>query len=137
MDFLSQVTSLKHMGENVERVVRPNVFPQTIADSSSSAVIAFFIIGITSGAFLLSSDQINHWFLIPISICGVLMSTYAIEWFRGRLGLYGPGHEHKCFRCGSAARDPPGPCLRDTLFEHRIRVCSRSTALWRFLSTWE
>lgn len=90
MHFLSQVTTLNDMGENVGRVVRPNGFPQTIADSSRSAIIAFFIIGITSGAFLLSSDQINHWFLIPISICGVLMGTDAIDWFRGHLDLYDP-----------------------------------------------
>lgn len=31
-----------------------------------------------------------HWFIIPISICGILMATDAIEWFRGRLDLYDP-----------------------------------------------
>lgn len=58
--------------------------------SLGSAVIAFYIFAITDVLFMISSDRFHHWFLIPISICGVLIGTDAIDWIRGRLDLYDP-----------------------------------------------
>jgi len=39
---------------------------------------------------MLSSDSLHHWFLIPVSICGFLMTTDALEWICGRVDLYDP-----------------------------------------------
>jgi hypothetical protein len=62
----------------------------TETDSAESVVLACLIVTIISAGFFFSSDQFNHWFLIPVAICGVLVGTDAIAWLRGRLGLYDP-----------------------------------------------
>jgi len=56
----------------------------------TSTLIACGVIAIADVGFLLSSDQFIHWFLIPVSICGVLAGTDAIDWLRERTGLYDP-----------------------------------------------
>jgi hypothetical protein len=44
----------------------------------------------TACGFLLASEQIAHWFVIPVLFCGVLIGCDAIDWFRGRLSLFDP-----------------------------------------------
>lgn len=56
----------------------------------SSVVIAFFAIAITDVLVIGSSDQFQHWFLIPISLCGILTGIDAVDWIRGRLDVYDP-----------------------------------------------
>jgi hypothetical protein len=56
----------------------------------SSAFVALLLVSITVVAFLSFSDRLDHWFLIPIGFCGVLVGIDAIEWLRGRLELYDP-----------------------------------------------
>lgn len=55
-----------------------------------STLIACGVVAIIIVGFLLSSDQLIHWFLIPVSICGVLAGIDAIDWIRERTGLYDP-----------------------------------------------
>ena len=52
--------------------------------------IATFVIVAVSGIVALSSSRFQHWFLIPIALCGVLIGIDAVEWLRGRLDLYDP-----------------------------------------------
>jgi hypothetical protein len=68
----------------------PGAFVASCQDSFSSTAIAILIVIVTAGAFSIASNRFMHWFIIPISICGILMGTDAIEWFRGRLDLYDP-----------------------------------------------
>ena len=55
-----------------------------------SPIIAVFLVAFTDLLFLLSSDRFQHWFLLPVSVCGVLIGSDAIDWIRGRLDLYDP-----------------------------------------------
>jgi hypothetical protein len=55
-----------------------------------SALIACFLIALSDILFALGNDRLQHWFLVPVSVCGVLMATDAVEWIRGRLDLYDP-----------------------------------------------
>ena len=68
----------------------PNGLARTGIESLGSEVAASFCVAVIVGIFCLTSNQFVHWFLIPISICGVLMGADAMEWFRGRLDLYDP-----------------------------------------------
>jgi hypothetical protein len=40
--------------------------------------------------FLVSYPQLLHWFVIPTLLCGVLIGSDAVDWFRGRVGLFDP-----------------------------------------------
>jgi hypothetical protein len=55
-----------------------------------SMLIACFLVALTDILFALNDDRLQHWFVLPVSICGVLMATDAIDWVRGRLDLYDP-----------------------------------------------
>jgi hypothetical protein len=56
----------------------------------TSLAISFLFCTLTACGFLLASEQVAHWFLIPVLCCGVLIGCDAIDWFRGRLSLFDP-----------------------------------------------
>src|SRR5437879_3677867 len=89
MDARNPVTGMVCLRDNVERVLRPSAACVT-EGASSSTLIAFVIVAITTCGFLLFSDEVKHWFVIPIVVCGVLIGRDAVEWARGRFGLYDP-----------------------------------------------
>jgi hypothetical protein len=39
---------------------------------------------------LLLSENIFHWFVLPVLVCGTVVGCDAIEWIRGRVGLFDP-----------------------------------------------
>lgn len=41
-------------------------------------------------AFSASSYQFNHWFIIPVALCGVVIGIDAFDWIRGRIDLFDP-----------------------------------------------
>lgn len=56
----------------------------------NSAVISSFICFLTLAYFFYTSDLFLHWFVIPITLGGILIGIDAIDWVRGRLNLYDP-----------------------------------------------
>jgi hypothetical protein len=40
--------------------------------------------------FISYSDRLLHWFIIPVTLCGILIGVDAVDWFRGRLNLFDP-----------------------------------------------
>src|SRR5437588_4255763 len=93
--FASTANNITHMGTDKSpgetgRVVQ-------LRATGSSFVISFFLVAIVIAAFIYSSDSFDHWFVLPISFCGVLMGTDALEWARGRVGLYDPVGFLGCF----------------------------------------
>lgn len=40
--------------------------------------------------FFSSSDQFQHWFVLPLLLCGVLIGSDALLWFRGRCNVFDP-----------------------------------------------
>lgn len=65
-------------------------FPSVLKDASS-LVFSFYLCAATALLFvLLSSEQFFHWFIIPITVCGVIIGIDAIDWARGRLQVFDP-----------------------------------------------
>ncbi len=60
-----------------------------LADQGSWACGTFAVAAVLIG-FLLSSKQFQHWFLIPIALCGVLTAKEAVDWLSGRLDVFAP-----------------------------------------------
>jgi len=40
--------------------------------------------------FIQNSDQIFHWFIIPVTLCGILIGIDAVDWLLGRLNVFDP-----------------------------------------------
>lgn len=57
---------------------------------NDSVIFAIFICILTLVFFFQTSEQFLHWFVIPVTLCGILICVDAIEWFRGRLDIFSP-----------------------------------------------
>lgn len=55
-----------------------------------SGFVSFCICILTVVGFLQTSDQFLHWFLISITLSGILIGIDAVDWFRGRLNIFDP-----------------------------------------------
>jgi hypothetical protein len=51
-------------------------------------LVALFLVILTSPPE--TSDQFFHWFVLPVSVCGVLIGIDAVNWLRGRLDVFDP-----------------------------------------------
>jgi hypothetical protein len=40
--------------------------------------------------FIQTSDQVLHWFIIPVTLCGILIGIDAVDWLLGRLNIFDP-----------------------------------------------
>jgi hypothetical protein len=40
--------------------------------------------------FCAASDQFLHWFVVPVTVCGILIGSDAIDWLRGRSNVFDP-----------------------------------------------
>lgn len=59
-------------------------------ESLASLQISFLFCTVTICGFLVASEAIAHWFVIPVLCCGVLVGWDAVDWLRGRLDLFDP-----------------------------------------------
>ena len=59
-------------------------------DYLDSILFTFVAVAAIDLMFLVQSDQFRHWFLIPISFCGILIGPDAVGWFRGRFSTFDP-----------------------------------------------
>ncbi|MGB3204783.1 MAG: hypothetical protein WBB28_07350 [Crinalium sp.] len=66
-----------------------NIFHPKTEYKSRAGVSVFICLLILSG-FLATSDQFLHWFVIPVTLSGILIGIDAVDWFRGRLQLFDP-----------------------------------------------
>lgn len=55
-------------------------------DYSLSLIISLSV----SLFFLFLNSSLLHWFLIPVVLCGVLIGTDAVRWFRGKVDAFHP-----------------------------------------------
>ncbi|MFB2933854.1 hypothetical protein ACE1B6_01110 [Aerosakkonemataceae cyanobacterium BLCC-F154] len=55
-----------------------------------SVIISSFICLLIVLGFLQTSDRFLHWFLIPVTLCGILIGIDAVNWFRSRLNIFDP-----------------------------------------------
>lgn len=56
----------------------------------SSWLISAYICIVVWIGFLISSEQMLHWFVIPVLACGVVIGVDAVNWLRGRLDIFDP-----------------------------------------------
>jgi hypothetical protein len=83
--------STMNLGVRVGALPRSERHGRAAAGDASSGLLASVLIATTDILLMMfSSDRLQHWFLIPVSVCGVLMATDGLEWVRGRLDLYDP-----------------------------------------------
>ena len=55
-----------------------------------SLLIAAYLAPAVSLAFVVLSPETRHWFVIPVTLCGVLVIADAVDWLIGRTDLFDP-----------------------------------------------
>lgn len=63
------------------------VYPKTYVDS---IFIAIFICSLIALYCIQISKQFEHWFLIPVTLSGIVIGVDTINWFRNRLNIFDP-----------------------------------------------
>jgi hypothetical protein len=63
--------------------------PSPAADTKSFQFSVLFCL-LTLTGFLVASEKLVHWFVIPVFVCGVIIGIDAADWFSGRMGLFDP-----------------------------------------------
>lgn len=56
----------------------------------ASGILAVCLVPSASTVLALFDPRLRHWFLIPVTVCGVLIGTDALEWLRGRRDVFDP-----------------------------------------------
>jgi hypothetical protein len=56
----------------------------------SDHLLAAGICGVAAGVCLMSSSRFMHWFLVPVFVCGLLVTPYAVQWFRRKTDILDP-----------------------------------------------
>jgi hypothetical protein len=56
----------------------------------SSAALSFYLCLPVVFVFACLSDACQHWFVVPVFVCGVLIGIDAIEWLRGKVDVFDP-----------------------------------------------
>ena len=64
-------------------------YPTFPAETKSLQLSVLFCL-LTLAGFLVASEKVAHWFVIPIFICGVIIGIDAADWFSGRMGIFDP-----------------------------------------------
>jgi hypothetical protein len=55
-----------------------------------SALVALYGSALIACAFVLLSAHMLHWFVVPVTLCGVLIGVDAVDWFRRRMDIFDP-----------------------------------------------
>jgi len=58
--------------------------------SGHSLFLASYLCCVVLIPFMASSERLVHWFVIPLWMCGVLVTADAVDWFRGRVNVFDP-----------------------------------------------
>ncbi|NTV99786.1 MAG: hypothetical protein HGA19_00605 [Oscillochloris sp.] len=58
--------------------------------SISSFLIATYICLLVLLGFIATSDLFLHWFVIPVTFCGIIIGVDAVDWFRGNVDIFDP-----------------------------------------------
>ena len=57
---------------------------------SSSGFVSVLLSTVISMGFLATSPQFAHWFIIPVTVCGILIGIDAVAWLFGRTDVFDP-----------------------------------------------
>jgi len=61
----------------------------TRTDTRSVLISAYVAILIVVG-FTVTSERYAHWFIIPVTLCGIVIGVDAVDWIRGRVDIFDP-----------------------------------------------
>lgn len=62
-----------------------------VLNDASSLIVSFYLsLFIVVLGVLLKPDDMLHWFLLPVTLCGVLIGIDAVDWLRGRMDVMDP-----------------------------------------------
>jgi hypothetical protein len=53
-------------------------------------MISVFVSVCIAGSFAILSEECQHWFVVPLLICGSIIGIDAVDWITGRLDIYDP-----------------------------------------------
>jgi hypothetical protein len=78
-----QQTALRHGSASAvsRRAASPFLFNLLISGVISVLVLI---------AMVFVSPQLQHWFILPVLMCGILIGSDAVAWFRGQLDIFDP-----------------------------------------------
>jgi hypothetical protein len=62
--------------------------PRRQSPPGLSLFLASFVSILIATLFALLSNELMHWFLIPVTMCGIVIGCDAADWLRGRLALF-------------------------------------------------
>lgn len=65
----------------------PTLTPQR---GISSLLLAALLLPLAVLGIASLSDSLWHWFLIPVTLCGILIGDDALDWIRGRVDIFDP-----------------------------------------------
>lgn len=68
---------------NQQSLHRKTIYPDSLIIS------VFFCLLVLLG-FLPTTNQFLHWFIIPVTLSGIVIGIDAVQWFRGRLNIFSP-----------------------------------------------
>lgn len=60
------------------------------ANDGTSRLLAAFLSAAIAFCFMVANHGLIHWFIIPVTVCGVIIGIDLVEWLRGRIGLLDP-----------------------------------------------
>jgi len=55
-----------------------------------STIVGFLFCEVVTAIFLAISEACRHWFIVPLILCGTIITGDAVDWFRGKLDLFDP-----------------------------------------------
>lgn len=58
--------------------------------SAVSLAFSVYICTLITIGFLYSSERFHHWFILPVLMCGILITVDAVDWLRGRREIFDP-----------------------------------------------
>lgn len=56
----------------------------------ASALISFHVCTLVTFIMIGTNDQYLHWFMIPVTVAGIIIGIDAVDWFRRRLDIFDP-----------------------------------------------
>lgn len=60
------------------------------AKKATSIVLACWIFPLTTSLLLLFNESLAHWFIVPVTICGIVIGADAIHWIRHKFDVFDP-----------------------------------------------
>lgn len=71
-------------------VTRPSAAARQGRQSLTDLLISLYICVLISTCLFLSMSRFQHWFIVPVTACGVAIGWDAVTWARGRMNVFDP-----------------------------------------------